>query len=378
MRAAMSVRSFEQWFGALVLLCMAAMGITAGSVIRWPAYGSLPSFDHLCQAYPLYRTFTVAAFGIIGIVSGAVLGPKLGAALVRLGNSIDQMSARDKVAAVVGVLLGLMVTAPVMLLLGGISRFGLLISVVLAVAFVYLGVRYALGMGDQLAAIFIPHARGERGLLPTSVPTSCKILDTNVIIDGRIVDVCRAGFIEGTLYVPGFVLDELQHIADAADPVRRTRGRRGLDLLAELQAEYPLLVRNLDHFMPDRAPREVDARLVVLAKRLNGTIVTNDFNLNKVASLQGVSVMNINELANALKSVFLPGEEMHVTVIREGKEPNQGVAYLDDGTMIVIDDGRKHIGADVEVTVTSALQTSAGKMVFARIKPKPDRIREAV
>ncbi|MCX6358887.1 MAG: TRAM domain-containing protein [Armatimonadetes bacterium] len=373
----MSVRSFEQWFGALVLLCMTAMGITAGSVVRWPAYGSLPSFDQLCQTYPVYRSFTVAAFGIIGIVSGAVLGPKLGAALVRLGNAIDQMSARDKVAAVVGVLLGLLVTAPVMLLLHGISRFGVLISLVLGVAFVYLGVRYALGMGDQLSALFFPHARPEHGALPAVAPTSCKILDTNVIIDGRIVDVCRAGFIEGTLYVAGFVLDELQHIADAADPQRRARGRRGLDMLAELQADYPLLVRTLDHFLPDRAPREVDGRLVVLAKRLNGTIVTNDFNLNKVASLQGVSVMNINELANALKAVMLPGEEMRVSVIREGKEPNQGVAYLDDGTMIVIDDGRKHIGADVEVTVTSALQTSAGKMVFARLKPRLERARDA-
>ena len=172
MRAAISVRSFEQWFGALVLLCMTAMGITAGSVVRWPAYGSLPSFDQLCQAYPLYRSFTVAAFGIIGIISGAVLGPKLGAALVRLGNSIDQMSARDKVAAVIGVLLGLMVTAPVMLLLSGMSRVGPLIALILGVAFVYLGVRYALGMGDQLAAIFVPHARGEHGAMPSSVPTS--------------------------------------------------------------------------------------------------------------------------------------------------------------------------------------------------------------
>lgn len=196
-----------------------------------------------------------------------------------------------------------------------------------------------------------------------------KILDTNVIIDGRIADVCRTGFMQGPIYVPGFVLDELQHIADSSDSLKRARGRRGLDILNAMQKEFPLIVRSLDHKLgADARNDEVDTKLVKLAKKLGGHIVTNDFNLNKVAALQGVTVLNVNELANALKPVVLPGEEMPVTVIKEGKEQNQGVAYLDDGTMIVIEDGRRHIGEHLAVVVTSVLQTVAGKMIFAKIK----------
>jgi uncharacterized protein YacL len=197
----------------------------------------------------------------------------------------------------------------------------------------------------------------------------CKILDTNVIIDGRIKDVCRTGFIEGPIYIPGFVLDELQHIADSSDSLKRARGRRGLDILNEMQKEFSLIVRSYDYKLEtERIPEEVDARLVKLAKIMNGSIVTNDFNLNKVAALQGVQVLNVNELANALKPVVLPGDEMPVTIIKEGKEQNQGVAYLDDGTMIVVEDGRRRIGDNLEVVVTSVLQTVAGKMIFAKIK----------
>ncbi len=197
----------------------------------------------------------------------------------------------------------------------------------------------------------------------------CKILDTNVIIDGRIADVCQTGFIEGPIYVPGFVLEELQHIADSSDALKRARGRRGLDILNTMQKEFPLIVRSYDHKLAhEDAQEEVDTRLVKLAKVLKGSIVTNDYNLNKVAALQGVAVLNVNELANALKPVVLPGEEMPVLIIKEGREQNQGVAYLDDGTMIVVEDGRRHIGESMEVVVTSVLQTVAGKMIFARLK----------
>jgi uncharacterized protein YacL len=205
------------------------------------------------------------------------------------------------------------------------------------------------------------------GIEPTS--RQIKILDTNVIIDGRISDVCRAGFVEGTIYIPGFVLDELQHIADSSDSLKRARGRRGLDILNAMRSQMSLLVRSLDvraEFAPNE---EVDSKLVKLAAKLGGAIVTNDFNLNKVAELQGVPVLNINELANALKPVVLPGEEMRVMVIKEGKEMNQGIGYLDDGTMIVIDGARKRIGETLEVAVTSVLQTAAGKMIFATIRP---------
>jgi uncharacterized protein YacL len=192
-----------------------------------------------------------------------------------------------------------------------------------------------------------------------------KILDTNVIIDGRIADVARAGFVEGSIYIPGFVLDELQHIADSADGLKRARGRRGLDILNGMQKELKLIVRSYDRLVPGND--EVDARLVRLAKALDGAIVTNDFNLNKVAELQGVRVLNVNELANALKPVVLPGEEMSVAIVKEGKEASQGVGYLDDGTMIVVEGGRRHVGETIEVLVSSVLQTQAGKMIFAHL-----------
>lgn len=193
-----------------------------------------------------------------------------------------------------------------------------------------------------------------------------KILDTSVIIDGRIADICRTGFIEGALVIPGFVLEELQHIADSSDVLKRNRGRRGLDILNKIQKELKVKVQIYEGDFEDVA--EVDSKLIKLAKVLNGKVVTNDFNLNKVCELQGVSVLNINDLANAVKPVVLPGEELTVQVIKDGKEYGQGVAYLDDGTMIVVEGGRDYIGHDLDVLVTSVLQTSAGRMIFA--KPK--------
>ncbi|MDV2686720.1 PIN/TRAM domain-containing protein [Alkalihalophilus lindianensis] len=193
-----------------------------------------------------------------------------------------------------------------------------------------------------------------------------KILDTSVIIDGRIADICKTGFLEGTLVIPEFVLEELQHIADSSDVLKRNRGRRGLDILNKIQKELPI---NVEIYEGDfEEIQEVDSKLVKLAKVSSGMVVTNDFNLNKVCELQGVSVLNINDLANAVKPVVLPGEELNVQVIKDGKEHHQGVAYLDDGTMIVVEGGRDHIGKNLDVVVTSVLQTSAGRMIFA--KPK--------
>ncbi|MFJ7935206.1 PIN/TRAM domain-containing protein [Sporosarcina sp. NPDC096371] len=193
-----------------------------------------------------------------------------------------------------------------------------------------------------------------------------KILDTSVIIDGRIADITATGFLEGILVVPQFVLTELQHIADSSDTLKRTKGRRGLDVLKRMQTDDGPNILITDEDFAD-VP-EVDLKLVRLAKKMGGLVVTNDFNLNKVADLHGVSVLNINDLANAVKPVVIPGEDMHVIVIKDGKEHNQGVAYLDDGTMIVVEDGKFHIGNAIDVVVTSVLQTSAGRMIFA--KPK--------
>ncbi|GGL63390.1 PIN/TRAM domain-containing protein [Sporolactobacillus putidus] len=193
-----------------------------------------------------------------------------------------------------------------------------------------------------------------------------KIFDTSVIIDGRIADICQTGFLEGTMVIPHFVLEELQHIADSSDVLKRNRGRRGLDILNKIQKDHSIHVDLYEGDYDDIT--EVDSKLVRLAKEVNGIVVTNDFNLNKVCEFQGVPVLNINDLANAVKPVVLPGEELRVQVIKDGKEQNQGVGYLDDGTMIVVEEGHRYIGKTIEVIITSVLQTSAGRMIFA--KPK--------
>ncbi len=212
----------------------------------------------------------------------------------------------------------------------------------------------------------------EQKFFELSGNTVCpKVLDTSVIIDGRVADLCETGFLEGTFLVPHFILDELQHIADSSDSLKRARGRRGLDILNKVQKMPEVDVRIIDEDFPQ--VKEVDAKLVVLAKKMNAKIITNDLNLNKVAELQGVRVLNINELCNALRPVVLPGETIRVFVLKEGKEAGQGVAYLDDGTMIVVDNARRYIGKNVDVVVTSVLQTTAGRMIFTRLKEETER-----
>jgi uncharacterized protein YacL len=195
-----------------------------------------------------------------------------------------------------------------------------------------------------------------------------KILDTSVIIDGRIGEICQSGFIEGNLVIPKFILRELQYIADSPDPLRRAKGRRGLDVLAQLQQNRLVSVQIDETEFPEI--KEVDAKLVKLAETCKAKIMTNDFNLNKVAALHGVPVLNLNELANALRPIFLPGEELSIYLVKRGTGPNQGVGYLEDGTMVVVDDGATKLGRTMDVQVTSTIQTSAGRMVFAKIKPK--------
>jgi len=197
-----------------------------------------------------------------------------------------------------------------------------------------------------------------------------KILDTSVIIDGRIADVAETGFLTGTLIIPQFILRELQQVADSPDSSKRQRGRRGLDMLHRLQNNSSLDIQIVETDFP--AVREVDLKLIELGKQLDAVIVTNDFNLNKVSQLRGVNVLNINELANALKPVVLPGEAMRVFILKEGKEHNQGVAYLDDGTMVVVDNARRLIGRNTDIAVTSVLQTTAGKMIFGRLWEEPE------
>jgi uncharacterized protein YacL len=233
------------------------------------------------------------------------------------------------------------------------------IHAVLIAFLIYMGI----AIGTRRGEWFEP-ARVVAAFKDASRLHQYKVLDTSVIIDGRIADICETGFLEGTLVVPQFVLRELQQVADSSDSMKRNRGRRGLDVLQHIQKMTNVQVQIVETDFPE--VKEVDLKLIELAKRLSGKIVTNDFNLNKVAQLRGVAVLNINELANSLKPVVLPGEALRVFVLKEGKEPGQGVAYLDDGTMVVVDQGKRAIGRTIEVTVTSVLQTTAGKMIFCR------------
>jgi uncharacterized protein YacL len=198
-----------------------------------------------------------------------------------------------------------------------------------------------------------------------------KILDTSAIIDGRIADICETGFIEGAFIIPQFVLYEIQHIADLQDPVRKTRGRRGLEILHRLQKQNRVKVKIVDVDFPRL--KDVDSKLIALAKSLQGKIITNDYNLNKVAELQGISVLNMNELAAALKPAILPGEQFSVKIVKEGKEYGQGIGYLDDGTMVVVDEARKLLGKTADVVVTSLLQTTSGRMIFAKLKEAAEK-----
>ena len=252
-----------------------------------------------------------------------------------------------------GAALAFLVTRPLTLLPGGMAVF--LAAMAVYAALMAIGWRIGRTLSRQ------------KGHEAADGPSLCpKILDTSVIIDGRVFDIRKAGFLEGDLIVPDFVLDELRHIADSADPLRRTRGRRGLDLLNRMREELKGQLRTLE--TAEDAAAEVDVKLLRLARDLGGAVLTNDYNLNKAAGVSGVPVLNINELAGTLRAVMLPGEEMTVRVIREGKEPGQGVAYLDDGTMVVIENGRRRVGDTVNAEVTTVLQTNAGRMIFARIK----------
>jgi uncharacterized protein YacL len=260
----------------------------------------------------------------------------------------------------IGTILGLIIGSLFGYVLIDVNQGGIYLFILVNSMFAYLGYTIGLNWGKEIAAlpIFRQKSRPEGARM--------KILDTSVIIDGRIADICEAGFIEGTIIAPQFILNELQHIADSSDPLKRARGRRGLDVLNRLRKSPGVKIEVMDVDYPKI--REVDSKLIALAKELEADILTNDFNLNKIAQLQGVNVLNINQLANAVKPVVLPGEGMEVTITRPGKEKGQGVAYLDDGTMVVVEQGESLMNQAVEVTVTSILQTPAGRMIFAQIK----------
>ncbi len=276
--------------------------------------------------------------------------------------TIRQIPAQQLLAATIGLLIGLIIAALSAFPLSFLPPpFGSIFPFISLILFGYLGA-WVMVMRERDFFAILGGRLGKEGTAKASSDKQV-LLDTSVIIDGRIADISRTGFLDGTMMIPRFVLAELQHIADSADSLRRNRGRRGLEMLNKLQKEsiVPIRITDLDV----EEVHEVDDKLVRLAKNLHCPVVTNDYNLNRVAELQGVRVLNINELANAIRAVVLPGEGMRVRVVQEGKELGQGVGYLDDGTMVVIDNGKKFLGQTIEVTVTRMLQTNQGRMIFA-------------
>ena len=288
-----------------------------------------------------------------------------------LESDLQKMSANDIVMGTVGLIAGLIIAFLISQIYVGIKvpYLDVILNVITYIILGYLGIVIATKKGKDIRGSLLNwrlsgSGTGKGG--KTKSDATPKILDTSVIIDGRIADIMKTGFIEGQIVIPEFVLVELRHIADSSDALKRNRGRRGLDILNKIQNEYGVEIYNsTGEKSLDEIP-EVDVKLLRLAQIMNGKVVTNDFNLNKVAGIKGVDVLNINELANTLKPVVLPGEEMILSLVKEGKENNQAVAYLDDGTMIVVEDGKRFIGQTIKVIVTSVLQTSAGRMIFAK------------
>lgn len=355
--------------------------------------------------------FRLTLINLLCIIGGAILGGlggwfvspyfirKLGNFTAFVEKNLSKMPITDVIAGAIGLAVGLIIADLLGNAFARIPVVGNYIPIIFSIVLGYLGIHLTIKKRNELSKAFdfvgrlkealknretkiiketevveekkniaeeIPKTAGKISLVKLKADKSknYKLLDTNVIIDGRIADICKTGFLEGTLLIPVFVLEELQHIADSPYSLRRVRGRRGLDVLQSMMDDETLQleVMNIDF---NDVP-EVDSKLVRLAQKIEGKIITNDFNLNKVAQLRGVEVLNINELSNAVKAIVIPGEIMRVQVVKDGKEPGQGVAYLDDGTMIVVENGHKYLSRTISVEVTSALQTSAGRMIFAR------------
>lgn len=343
-----------------------ALSLTLVRLYGWAHPGEAVPVE---QIVVLYLGTAVLGALICFVFSGAIIA-KCGEWATALENRLDRLTMAQLGASVLGLVCGLLIAALVSQVIGflGASMFTTAFSALLYVFLGAIGLSIGLRRSDEMGQLLghIPSFRERRANRKNPPPQGRpKLLDTSAAIDGRVLDVCRTGFMEGELIVPDFVLDELRHIADSADNNRRARGRRGMDVLQKLREEPSVTVR-VEHSEGDDA--EVDVRLLRMAQQLGAAIITGDYNLNKAASIAGVGVLNVNDLAKALRPVVLPGEEMSVAILREGREPGQGVGYLEDGTMIVVEGGQGRQGQTVAAVVTSALQTSAGRMIFARLK----------
>lgn len=354
---------------SLFVVAVTLVGVMAGAVVHTLVRPKLPDTLEPYQSMSFY----VGLLAVGGLI-GFLISLYSFRALVHFVNRMEDVSLLDKIAAVLGVLLGLLVgllaTAPL-----ADSEFGLPIRIFVSTVLVILGVGFAISAKQQIVYVF-PSLATRTPVAEDRAPARSKMLDTNIIIDGRIADICGTGFLEGPVLVPGFVLRELHHIADSADSLKRARGRRGLEVLNRLKRMPNTDVRIFEEYPASDQPGEdVDVRLVKLAKELGASVVTNDYSVNEIAKLHNVQVLNVNELAGAMRPVYLPGEEVMVSIVKEGKEPGQGVAYLDDGTMVVVERAAKFVGQTVPAVVTSALQTSAGKMIFSDVAVDEDAPR---
>lgn len=382
------MRNSEKIIVNIVRLVMLCVGLAVGYIVSFPVYHLLRSmsvnlFQNNYYGFPIACGVLMVVCGLIGFVIGKPLAALIVRGTTLMEQRLKQMPFPALISSTIGLIVGLLIAALLSSTVKALPIVGSYMPVVLSVIFGYLGIsvgyRWRETVDGFLGALRRSPKRNRReakecketkssedGLAALSYKTVVhpKVLDTSVIIDGRIVEICKAGFLEGPLIITNFVLDELRHIADSSDSLKRVRGRRGLDILNDLQkTEVEVINMSIDY---EEIP-EVDAKLVQLAKDVNGYVVTNDFNLNKVASFQKVKTLNVNELAGAIKTVVLPGESMRVEVVARGKENEQGVGYLDDGTMVVVENGKHVIGKTVDTVVTSVIQTNAGRMIFVRL-----------
>ncbi len=369
----MKDRIWRRWLRTLTILFGGAVGAGIAMLVI-QIWRALANTGRAIPLDPIWMLGITATFTFLGLLFTYIFAARIidrfSSAVTRLERYLDATPMAKVFVGAIGLIVGLAIAALITQLFtfGGHSLLTVSLSTITYLVLGYLGISVSTKRWREFPLLSFSR-RGERqrervnNASGTSVP---KILDTSVIIDGRIFDICKTGFVEGPLVVSQSVLDELRHIADSSDALRRNRGRRGLDVLQRIQKELelPIVIDETEFEETD----EVDVKLLKLAQQTGGIVVTNDYNLNKVASVTGVRVLNINELANAVKPVVLHGEEMVVQIVREGKEPGQGVGYLEDGTMIVVDNGRRCIGETVDVVVTTVLQTSAGRMIFTKIK----------
>ncbi len=359
--------SIDFIFRLIGMVILAIVGVIWGQDLGASAAATNTLGNMTVEQY----TFTV---GLVGALVGLILTPYFTTRPVRkIQSELTRLTAQNLVASLVGLITGLLIAALLSFPLSMLpSPFGEILPIAGVLLFAYLGISIFVMRQGDLFTIFsslksgsMP-ASGSKDGTPNAnwADNRTILLDTSVIIDGRIADITRTGFLPGSLLIPRFVLNELQYIADSPDALRRQRGRRGMEVLSTLQKEPTIPVRISD--IDVEGTREVDEKLVILARQLRCPILTNDYNLNRVAELQGVTVLNINELANAVKSVLLPGEIMSVRVIQEGRESGQGVGYMDDGTMVVVENGREYMEKEILVVVTKVLQTAAGRMIFGK------------